>query len=80
MLPADLAYASKACRAAPQSGLGEICFRWIGRQYKDGVTPQQLRRLAALGHLAVADRNRRGVYYRLVGAPEPNNVPASTPA
>ena len=65
-LPGKLQLALDACKAVQPTIGGEISFRWISPDYKKlGVTPQQLRQLAGLGVLAITDRNRRGVYYRI---------------
>jgi hypothetical protein len=65
-LTPKLQLALDACKAAPSSADGEICFRWISDEYKDkGVTPQQLQQLAGLGVLVKTDQNKRGIYYRV---------------
>jgi hypothetical protein len=66
-LPARLQLALDACRAVRGSLTGEVCYRWIGADFKArGVTYRDLAALACRGCLRRTGKGRHAVYYRLV--------------
>jgi hypothetical protein len=65
-LTAKLRIALEACKAVGPTVTGEICFRWIGAEFKSkGVTYHDLAKLARLGYLTRTGEGRYAVYYRL---------------
>ena len=67
-LPAKLQLALDACRAVGWTITGEVCFKWIGDEFKaKGVTYRDLAALARLGYLVRSGEGRYAVYYRIVG-------------
>jgi hypothetical protein len=65
-LPPKLQLALDACRAVGWTITGEICFRWIGKDFKaKGVTHRDLAMLARRGYLRKTGEMRCAVYYRL---------------
>jgi hypothetical protein len=66
-LPPRLQLALDACRAVGPTLTGEICFSWIGEEFKAmGVTYRDLAMLARRGYLRQTGRGRYATYYRLV--------------
>jgi hypothetical protein len=65
-LTPKLQLALDACRAVGPTITGEICFRWIGPEFKaKGVTHHDLAKLARVGYLTRTREGRYAVYYRL---------------
>ena len=66
-LSAKLQLALDACRAVGWTITGEVCFKWIGDEFKTkGVTYRDLAALARLGYLERTGEGRYAVYYRIV--------------
>jgi hypothetical protein len=67
VLPARLQLALDACRAARETITGEVCYRWIGADFKaKGVTYRDLAALARLGYLRRTGEGRYAVYYGVI--------------
>jgi hypothetical protein len=66
-LPPRLQLALDACRAVGWTITGDICFAWIGKEFKaKGVTYRDLAMLAHRGYLRRTGQMRSAVFYRLV--------------
>jgi hypothetical protein len=66
LLSPKLKLALDACKAVEPTITGEICFHWIGAEFKaKGVTYHDLAKLARLGYLTRTNEGRYAVYYRL---------------
>jgi hypothetical protein len=76
-LSPKLQLALEACRAVGPSITGELCFRWIGPEFKvKGVTYHDLAKLARLGYLTRTCEGRCAVYYRLAPPKRPRAAPS----